>query len=84
MGKSAKDRDEQIRAATFFMKRASEAIGQADRARTEDASAAFYKEAETWLYMAGQCLNPERAAKPASLGPAPRRVGREPRSFSDD
>lgn len=83
MGKSAKDREEQLRAAAFFMKRANEAMGHADHARSDEASAAFYKEAETWLYMASQCLNPAAAAKPPSL-PSFSKVGRERRSFSDE
>lgn len=73
-----------MKAATFFLERAGEAIEAADDARSEDSSAAFFKEAETWLYMAGQCLNPDGGmARPDSLAPAPR-VARERRSFGGE
>ncbi|WP_041373705.1 hypothetical protein [Phenylobacterium zucineum] len=85
MARAANDRDEQMKAASFFLGRAQEAMAAADDAPSEDASAAYYKEAETWLYMAGQCLNPARAAPPPlRLPPPPPRVGRERRSFMED
>lgn len=77
-------RHKKMQAASFFMERANEAIEAADSASSEDACAAFFKEAETWLYMANQCLNPESGATPpATLPPAPR-VARERRSFGRD
>ena len=79
-----RDRDEKIKAASFFMARAHDAIVAAERARSEDAHVAFYKEAETWLYMASQCLNPAVVERPRTLAPPPPRVGRERRSFSDE
>lgn len=73
-----------MKAASFFMQRANEAIEAADAARSEEASGAFYKEAETWLYMASQCLSPDGGfQKPETLRPAPR-VSRERRSFGRD
>ncbi|MCR5874087.1 hypothetical protein LRS10_07865 [Phenylobacterium sp. J426] len=67
------------------MSRAQEAIDAAEAARNEEASAAFYKEAETWLYMASRCLNPEgETARPMTLDVAPPRVRGERRSFMED
>jgi hypothetical protein len=68
-------------AASYFLRRAQAAVDAADHARSEDAQAAFYKEAETWLYMANHCLNPHRAARPQSLAPPLDRAPRERRSF---
>jgi len=73
-------KDEQLRAAGWFMQRAQEAIEAAEEAPTEDAAAALYKEAETWLYMAGKSLNPQ-TPRPAPLAAPALRVGRERRSF---
>lgn len=85
MGRATDDREQKARAASFFLARAQEAMTAADQARTEEAGAAFCKEAETWLYMASQCLNPAAAAaRPEVLDAPPRRVGREPRSFGGD
>jgi hypothetical protein len=73
-----------MQTASFFLERASEAVDAADHARSEDASNAFFKEAETWLYMASQCLSPEsEIVRPPSMSPASR-VARESRSFSRD
>jgi hypothetical protein len=83
MGRDVRDKDK-AQAASYFMARAEEAVAAADEARSEDAMAALYREAETWLYMASKCLNPD-AKRPPPLGfdSAPR-VRREPRSFSRD
>lgn len=81
MSDADRARHKKMQAASFFMERANEAIEAADNARSDDASTAFFKEAETWLYMASQCLNPEGAfARPEILPPTPR-VARERRSF---
>jgi hypothetical protein len=74
---------DQLRAAGFFMKRAQEAMEAAEGAGSEEAGLALYKEAETWLYMAGKSLNPE-TPMPKPLPPPPVRVGRERRSFGYD
>lgn len=85
MAKAVRKRAEDVEAASFFMTRAQEAINAAESARSEDASAAYYKEAETWLYMAGKCLNPEaQAPPPETFSLAPRRVHGERRSFMED
>lgn len=76
-------KEEQLRAAGWFMKRAQEAIEAAEQAPSEDAAAALYKEAETWLYMAGKSLNPA-TPPPAPLPPPAPRVGRERRSFGPE
>lgn len=75
---------EQIEAAGWFMQRAREAIDAAEDAGSEDASLAFYKEAETWLYMAAKSLNPDTARKPPPLSPPDLRVKRERRSFLNE
>jgi hypothetical protein len=81
---SDRTRQDKVKAASYFMQRANDAIEAAEAARSDEASAAFYKEAETWLYMAGQCLNPESGiARPDTLQPAPRIAG-ERRSFGRD
>ncbi len=80
MGRAGSNRSEKVKAASFFMARAQEAMSAADAARTDEASAAFVKEAETWLYMASQCLSPEAATPPEAMLPL-RRVERERRSF---
>ncbi|WP_334161944.1 hypothetical protein [Phenylobacterium sp.] len=76
-------KDEQIRAAGWFMQRAQEAIEAAEDAPSDDAAAAHYKEAETWLYMAGRSLNPA-TPRPPPLAPPAVRVGRERRSFASE
>jgi hypothetical protein len=78
-----RDKDK-ARAASYFMARAEEAVAAADEARSEDAMAALYKEAETWLYMASQCLNPDAIAPPSRGLNLTHRVGGERRSFSRD
>lgn len=83
MGRDAPD-NQKARAASYFMARAEEAIAAADSARSDEAMAALYREAEAWLYMAGKCLNPEAARPPpADVQLAPR-AQRERRSFSRD
>lgn len=85
MANPARKRADHVEAAGFFMKRAQDAIAAAERARSEDASAAYYKEAETWLYIASQCLNPSREApRPETLSLSPRRPVGERRSFKED
>jgi hypothetical protein len=85
MAKAARRRADHVEAAGFFMSRAQEAIDAAEAARNEEACAAFYKEAETWLYMASRCLNPEgEAPRPVTLATAPARVRGERRSFQED
>lgn len=85
MAKAARRRAEHVEAASFFMTRAQEAISAAENARSEDACAAFYKEAETWLYMAGRCLNPEgQASRPETFSLETLRVRGERRSFKED
>jgi hypothetical protein len=79
----ARDKDK-ARAASYFMARAEEAVAAADDARSEDAMAALYKEAETWLYMASQCLNPDATRPPSPGLGLVRRVGGERRSFTRD
>jgi len=81
MGRAIRGNDGKMQAASFFLARAQEAMAAAERASTEEAGAAFSKEAETWLYMASRCLNPQAAPRPESLAPPPPRVGRERRSF---
>lgn len=76
-------KDDQVSAATFFLKRAQEAIAAADDARSLDAGAALYKEAETWLYMASQCLGRKNTPPPMPLEPPRPRVARERRSFRE-
>lgn len=71
-------------AASYFLRRAQGALEQADHARSDEAQAAFYKEAETWLYMANHCLNPQGAERPQSLSPPLRRAPRERRSFEGE
>jgi hypothetical protein len=71
-------------AASYFVRRAQAAVEAADHARSEDAQAAFYKEAETWLYMANHCLDPDRAERPQGLPPPLRRAAGERRSFQED
>ena len=80
MVRASRAREETVEAARFFIARAQEAIESAEAARTDEAHAAFYKEAETWLYMANKCLRPDAAAPPSSP-PPPRRVAGEQRSF---
>lgn len=81
---SDRTRQDKMKAASYFMDRANAAIDAAENARSEEACAALYKEAETWLFMAGQCLNPESGfARPETLRPAPRVAG-ERRSFGKD
>jgi hypothetical protein len=75
------DERDKAKAAGFFMARADEAIHAAERARSEDQAAALYKEAETWLYIASRCLNPQVARRPDTLTSPPRRAAAEPRSF---
>lgn len=75
--------DDQAQAATYFLKRAQEAVRAADGARSEDAGAALYKEAETWLYMAARCLGRTDAPAPQTLAAPVQRVKGEPRSFRD-
>jgi hypothetical protein len=70
-------------AASFFLGRAQAALEAADHARTDEAQAAFYKEVETWLFMANRCLNPQGADRPESLR-APHRAPRERRSFREE
>jgi hypothetical protein len=82
MASAAGKSDEKAGAAVYFLKRAQAAVEAADTARTEDAAAAFYKEAETWLYMARQCLNPDGGLPAPGALPAPsRRAAGERRSF---
>ncbi|MCR5878729.1 hypothetical protein [Phenylobacterium sp. J367] len=76
-------KEQQVRAAAFFMQRAQEAIDQAERAGSEAVGEAFYKEAETWLYMAAKSLKPE-TAKPPPMRPPVARVGPERRSFGSE
>ena len=78
------DRQDKVKAASYFIERANAAIEAADAARSDEASAAFYMEAETWLYMAGQCLNLDgELARPQARRPTPRVAG-ERRSFVRD
>lgn len=73
-----------MKAASYFMERANEAIEAADSASSEDASTAFFKEAETWLFMANQVLTPDSGlTPPETLIPTPR-VARERRSFGGE
>lgn len=84
VGAMTSRKTEQIEAAGWFMQRAKAAMDAAEEAGSEDASLAFYKEAETWLYMAAKSLNPNTTARPSPL-PAPEaRVKRERRSFSGE
>jgi hypothetical protein len=84
MSNADRARHRNMQAASFFLERASEAIDAADHARSEDAASAFFKEAETWLFMASQCLSLEsEVARPQTMAPAAR-VAREARSFSRD
>ncbi len=84
MAQAHRTRAEHVEAASFFMTRAQEAIAAAERARSEDSCAAFYKEAETWLYMARRCLDPQRKGpRPETFSLAPRPLG-ERRSFKED
>lgn len=82
MGVAGPDNKEKAVAASHFLKRAQAAVEAADAARTEDAAAAFCKEAETWLYMARHCLaaDPGTPAPDALPKPSPRAAG-ERRSF---
>lgn len=75
--------DDRAQGATFFLQRAREAVEAADTARNLDAAAAFYQEAETWLYMAAQCLGRTPAEAPPTLSRPDVRVRGEPRSFDD-
>ena len=75
---------DQIQAAGWFMQQAKAAMEAAEQAASEDASLAFYKEAETWLYMAAKSLNPNSAARPAPLSAPELRVRGERRSFSHE
>lgn len=84
MSDADRPRHRKMQAASFFLERASEAIEAADHARTEDASGAYYKEAETWLFMASQCLSPEGELAPPPKMEPPSRVAKESRSFSRD
>ena len=77
-------RKKKAQAASYFMARAEEAVTAADYARTEEAMAALYREAETWLYMASQCLHPDGARPPPQVFTLPHRVRGERRSFSRD
>jgi hypothetical protein len=70
-----------MKAASYFLERANEAIDAADSAGSEEASAAFFKEAETWLFMANQVLTPDSELSPPQPLPAAPRVARERRSF---
>lgn len=81
-GAETDEKDDTVEAARYFITRAQEAIEAAEAARTDEAHAAFYREAETWLYMANKCLRPDAAAPPPAP-PPPRRVAPERRSFSD-
>jgi hypothetical protein len=84
MSEQDRARHKKMQAASFFMERANAAIEAADRAGSEDAAAAFFKEAETWLYMASHCLNPESTfSRPEPMAPMPK-VARERRSFGGD
>ena len=83
MGRASPEKDETVEAARYFIARAQEAIEAAEAARTDEAHAAYYKEAETWLYMANKCLRPDAEAPP-SAAPPPRRVAPERRSFEQD
>jgi hypothetical protein len=83
MGRDPREQ-RKAQAASYFIARAEEAVRSADTARSEDAMAALYKEAETWLYMAGQCLNPDRQGSAPPVLRAPSGAPREPRSFSRD
>lgn len=81
---SERTRQDKMKAASYFMDRANDAIEAAENARSEQACAALYREAETWLFMAGQCLNPEKAfPKPEAFQPMPR-VAAERRSFGKE
>jgi hypothetical protein len=74
-------KEDDVSAATFFLRRAQEAMEGADAARSPDAAAAHFKAAETWLYLASKCLGREDTPLPSALArPAPR-IGGEPRSF---
>ncbi|MGA0606145.1 hypothetical protein ACO2Q0_09105 [Phenylobacterium sp. VNQ135] len=85
MAKAVRKRADHVEAASFFMTRAQDAISAAEGARSEDACAAFYKEAETWLYMAGRCLNPEaQSPRPETFSLGTARVRGERRSFEED
>ena len=81
MGRDPRDQDK-AKAASYFMARAEEAVRAADDARSEEAMAALYKEAETWLYMASQCLNPDPTRTAPRSFRASSRVAGERRSFS--
>lgn len=74
----------QMEAAGFFMTRAQEAMDAAEKARTSEAAEALYKEAETWMYMASRCLNPDGARRPQPLSAPIRRAPSERRSFGRD
>ncbi|HEY8617221.1 hypothetical protein [Phenylobacterium sp.] len=76
-------KDEQLKAAAFFMQRAQEAMDAAENAPSEHAGQALYKEAETWLYMAGKSLNPA-TERPKPMSPPPARIARERRSFGSE
>ena len=76
-------KEDQLRAAAFFMQRAREAIEAAEHAASEDAGAAYYQEAETWIYMAARSLN-QSTPRPAPMAPPPVRAPRERRSFSPE
>ena len=83
MGRASREKDDTVEAARYFITRAQEAIEAAEAARTDEAHAAFYREAETWLYMANRCLRPDIEAPPRAP-PPPRRVAPERRSFGQD
>ena len=76
-------KDQQVRAAAFFMERAQQAMDAAEQAGSEEAGQALYKEAETWLYMAGKSLNPD-TPPPKPMAPPPARIARERRSFGSE
>ena len=78
------DKRDMAGAASYFLRRAQAALEAADHARSDAAQAAFYKEVETWLYMANHCLNPHAAERPQSLSLPLRRAAREQRSFRED
>jgi hypothetical protein len=73
-------KDTRVSMANLFLGRAQEAIDAADTARSDEACAALFKEAETWLFIASACLGGDTPRPEALARPAPR-VGREPRSF---
>jgi hypothetical protein len=79
----ANRREDELKAAAFFMQRAREAMEAAERAASDDAGAAYYQEAETWIYMAARSLNPA-TPRPAPRAPPPARVARERRSFGSE